>query len=142
MTALSANAVRPGRNLKPVVRKYSAGVDIFYTGALVMINAAGYAMPAAAEDQNHGCVGVCAAYVDNSGGSAGDLYVEVLEGEFLFAADTVTQAAVGTILYADDDNTVDTTSTNAPTAGFVTEFVSATSVWVDVSPMYASQDAP
>lgn len=143
MTALSANATRPSyantvRPLPPM----AAGVDVFYVGALVMINASGYAMPAAADDQNRGCIGVCSEYCDNSAGSAGDKYVKIDTGVFLFAADTVTQAAVGTVIYADDDNTVDTSATDLPTAGLCVKFESATSVWVDVGPQYMSTDAP
>lgn len=141
VTALSANATRPSyaNTVRPLA-PMPAGVDIFYVGSLVMVNAAGYAMPAASENLNHGCIGVCSEYCDNSEGSAGDKYVKLDAGVFLFTADTVTQAAVGTILGADDDNTVDTIADNLPTAGMCIKFESATSVWVDVGPQYMSTD--
>lgn len=133
MVALSAKSVRASRRLGKMV-SYSAGVGTIYAGALVMIDANGFALPAAASLNNNGCVGVAIATVDNSGGSAGDLKVTVQEGEFLFAADTIAQANVGERVYADDDNTIDETqATNAPLAGLLVEFVSASEGWVSVS---------
>jgi len=132
MTALSADTVRASRNLGDTNQYKVVASDIIYAGALVMLDSAGHANPAAASVTNRGCVGVAMDQADNSSGSAGDILVTVQEGEFRFTADTLTQAAVGTVIFADDDDTVDTTSSNAPRAGFCSEFESATVVWLKV----------
>ena len=134
MTALSANYARPSRNLG-AKRPYPVNAaSVIYAGALVMIDADGFARPAAALASNGGCVGVATEKV--TGGAAdGDKWVEVQEGEFLFAGDTLAQTAlVAGIVYADDDNTVDETqATNCPKAGIVTQYNSASEAWVAVS---------
>ena len=111
-----------------------AGIDICYAGGMAMIDSDGYIYPAKAQVTNKGCVGVFTATVDNSGGSAGTLNATFQEGEFLFAGTTLAQTVVGAKVYAEDDQTIDETQgSNEPLAGVATEFVSASSVWVDMS---------
>lgn len=132
MTALAAARATKSRNLGDK-RSYDCAVDICYAGGLAMMNAAGYIQPAAADAGNKGCVGVFTKTVDNSGGSAGDLKAEVQEGDFLFDGDTLGVDDNGSIVYADDDQTLDETqAANTPIAGTLVEYVSASSGWVRV----------
>lgn len=142
MTALSADAARDSRNLG-FKRSYPvAASTTFYRGSLVMIDANGYARPAAASSGNLGCVGVATAGLVNSGAN-GAKYIEVQTGEFKFAATSITQARLNTLVYGDDDNTVDeTATTNDPVAGVVTEFLSTTSCWVLVDPIFTATRSP
>lgn len=141
MVALAADAARNSRNLG-VKRQYlMAASTTIYRGSLVMINSSGLAVPAAAAASNLGCVGVATSGVVSA--SSGDYFVEVQEGEFEFAGDSLGQDDVNKIVYADDDNTVDETgATNAPAAGVLTQYSSATSGWVLVSAMVTAGEAP
>ena len=133
MTALAAARYTKSKNLG-AIKRYPCGVDIIYAGGIVMINSAGYAMPAAAASANAGCVGVATETVDNSGGAAGDEYVKVQEGWFLFAATTIAQTSVNLPVFAEDDQTVDETQgANEPIAGILREVVSSSSCWVEIS---------
>jgi hypothetical protein len=131
MTALSADKAAKTRNHGDTNR-YPLGVDIFYNNALVMLNAAGYLVPAAAATDNNGVVGVFAGpTTDNSGGSAGDLSGDALECDVLVVAVGATQGDVGEPMYASDDQTVSSTNAGTePVAGICLEYVSATAVWV------------
>lgn len=132
MTALSAQAYPDSRNLGPV-RSYPCAVDVCYAGGLAMINAAGFIQPATAEASNAGVVGVFLKTVDNSGGAAGDLTVDVEEGDYLMAAVSIAETDVGSIMYGLDDATIDETQlANQPIVGTLVEYVSATSGWVRV----------
>lgn len=133
MTALAAARYTKSKNLGPK-KRYLCGVDIIYAGGMVMIDSAGYAMPAAAASANTGVVGVATATVDNSGGSAGDEAVVVQEGWFLFAATTIAQTSINLPVFAEDDQTVDETQgANEPIAGILREVVSSSSCWVEIS---------
>jgi len=132
MAALSAARITKSKNLG-AIKRHPCGVDIIYAGGMVMIDSAGYAMPAAAASANNGVVGVATETIDNSSGSAGDLNVKVQEGWFLFAGDTLEQEDVGHVVYADDDQTIDETqASNAPVVGILMELVSASSGWVAI----------
>lgn len=134
MTALAAARYTKSKNLGSI-KRYPVGVDIIYAGGMVMLNSAGYAMPAAAAATNAGVVGVATETVDNSGGSAGDEFVKVQEGWFLFAGTTLGQTTVGLPVYAEDDQTVDETQgANEPVAGILIEYVSASLGWVMIGP--------
>lgn len=137
MAALTAKRLTESRNAgNPIKYKMADNVTI-YAGGLVMINSSGLAQAAAASASNNGCVGVAAETVTNPSGGTKD--IEVLEGEFKFAAASVAQANVGEIMYASDDQTVDETQgANEPRAGIMTEFISTTSCWLRVSLATAS----
>lgn len=138
MTALAAANFPNSRNTG-AKRKYDAAVDICYAGGFAMINAAGFAQPATAEASNGGVVGIFTETVDNSGGSAGDLKVEVQEGDFLMTAVSIVQGDNGSVMYALDDATFDETQlSNQPIVGKLVEFVSATSGWVAVGAAHSS----
>ena len=140
MTALAANAARESRNLGSKREYQVAGSTTVYAGSLMMIKSDGYAAPAAASASNQGCVGVATEAVDNSGGADGALKVEIQEGEFLLAADSIAITSVNVKCYADDDNTIDETqASNCPQAGVLTQVVSASQGWVAVGVAFSGQ---
>lgn len=111
-----------------------AASTLIYGGALVMRNAAGYLVKGQAATGLVG-VGVSVERVDNSAGSNGDKAVEFAPGIWCFgnsaSSDEITQAEIGDVCYAVDDQTVaktDGSSSRSP-AGIV-ELVDASGVWV------------
>ncbi len=98
-----------------------------YAGSLVCVNSSGYAVPAA-DDAGNRFIGVARHQADNSGGSSGDITVEVWrEGVFDFAATSISQADVGSDMYVVDDQTFDETDPgNAIKCGKLEEYISAT----------------
>jgi predicted RecA/RadA family phage recombinase len=108
--------------------------DIIYKGAIVKINAAGYAAPMAAEASAY-LAGIAYEKADNSSGSAGDINCRVItEGSFLLEGSGFSQASVGDNVYASDDQTIsDTQGTNEIKVGKIVEYVSATQVWVKIN---------
>ena len=132
MAALSAARVTKSRSLGRLVSYKMADDTTIYAGGLVMINSAGLAIAAAAAASNQGVVGVATETVTNASGGTDAILCQ--EGIFLFAATSIAQTAMGSKVYASDDQTVDETQgTNEPLAGVCVEFVSSTSGWVDVS---------
>lgn len=126
MSALSANRSTV-RDNKPIARLYAPIADNvhIYQGALVQINASGYATPAgtATQSDSHTFVtwGRAAREYDNTvtGHSLGALLVEVEVGiEYwdILATDSLAQANVGATVYAEDDHTVRATSNSTTRA--------------------------
>jgi hypothetical protein len=110
----------------------AAGAKI-YAGAMVCLNADGYAVPAA-DAAGLKFVGISRQYVDNSGGADGAQTVLVWrEGVFDLAASGMTAADVGKPVFAADDQTVALSTTNGVGVGIITEVESATKVWVDIA---------
>ncbi len=107
--------------------------DVIYKGALLKHNAAGYLAPMAAESGAF-FAGIAYETVDNSAGSAGDVACKVMKvGTFLMVTSGMAQADVGSTVYASDDATFSTTqASNEVAVGVITEYVSATSVWVRI----------
>jgi hypothetical protein len=107
--------------------------DIIYQGALVKHNAAGFIAPCAAEI---GAVFAGVAYekVDNSAGAAGDKSVRVEKnGSFLMTMVGLTQADVGSAVYATDDDLVSLVqAANQQLVGYIVQFVSATQARVRI----------
>jgi len=106
-----------------------------YAGSLVCIDANGYALPGA-DTAGYRFVGVARGYADNSAGSDGDVSIEVWRrGCFEFACAGMTLADVGGSVYVLDDQTVGlaATATNDIPCGAVSEFNSATSVYIDIA---------
>lgn len=137
MSALAANlevAMKDG-----LIVKHKCAVDTIYQGALVKLNAAGFAAPCAAE---LGAVfaGIAIEKMDNETAvptpSAGDQEVRVYkQGNFLLTGSGFAQTDVGQAVYATDDQTI--TKTNAADAqrvGVIAEYVSSTQVWVKIAP--------
>lgn len=114
MTALDKDFQRKsmGTNGPVIARGIKCPVaasTTIYKGALVAINASGYAQAAAAAAGLR-IVGVAEDAADNSAGSAGDVSVIPLRGAYFFANSSTTAAVtdgdVGRLCYAADDNTV------------------------------------
>ena len=118
-----------------LVLSFLQGAESIFEGALVAINAAGYAVNAG-DDANAVIVGVADESVDNSGGAAGDLSIKVRRsGVFTFvAAWSAAQADVNTLVYAVDNQSVDlaATTTNDVLVGRVVEVLSSSKVRVDI----------
>lgn len=136
-TALAAARLTASKNQGAIKRYLMTDSITIYAGSLVMIVDAGTVEAAAATASNQGVAGV--ALETKTSGTA-DMYIQVQEGWFLFAGDTLEQGDVGLPVYADDDQTVDeTASTNAPCAGVLMEYVSASSGWVHVALTYTAR---
>lgn len=102
----------------------AAAAHIF-AGGLVAVNASGFIVPTSA-DETLKVFGRAEAEVDNSGGSNGDLSVEILRGVFYFensATDAISRADIGKVCFAEDDQTVAQTNASGtlPAAGLVLE---------------------
>lgn len=129
MTALATNTARSREGVHPVVA-LAGGLPLaasthIYVGSLVAVNAAGYVVPASADNALF-VIGVAEEEVDNSVGTAGakTLY-QIRRGSFLLAnsttTDAITDGDVGRPCYVVDDNTVARTSNGIarPPAGIV-----------------------
>lgn len=131
--ALTADAVTVARK-ELGIKAYPVltGITI-YKGAIVALTAAGYLHPntgAAGET----IVGISDEYIAAGAAASGTYQCRVLsEGHFLLTASSMTQANVGQPVFAADDKTVTLTSAAGLPVGIVSEYVSATSVWVHIS---------
>jgi len=109
-------------------------------GALVNINAAGYATNAS-DTAGETFAGVAYETVDNSAGSAGDFEIRVeTTGTFVFVdgGSNGAQTDVGVAFKISDNQTVtDAATSNNITAGIAVESISATSVRIRID-RYAS----
>jgi hypothetical protein len=121
--------------------KVAAATKI-YPGALVGVNAGGFAIPATTASIR--VVGVAQALADNTSGANGDISVTVRRGTFLFnnkGGDLVVQADIGVApaaatpkgapCYIEDDNTVRKTAAASIVAGRVVA-VETAGVWVEI----------
>lgn len=127
MTAARNTASKAGD-----LQSFPVAVDIIYKGALVCINATGYAAPAADTSGYSDVIGVADETVDNSGGSAGDLNVRVRSGRrSSFVATAIVQGDVGRTMFVVDDQTFDRLpGVNSIVAGVLSEFTSATAGYI------------
>lgn len=111
-----------------------AATKKIYIGALVALNASGYAQPGATATTLT-AVGVAEEQVDNSAGSNGDASVTVRRGVFKFKnhSDAVTRADVGKTCYIVDDETVaKTDGTGTRSAAGKVIGLETDGVWVEV----------
>jgi hypothetical protein len=133
MATLGNDKVRQFRNVAPAIELPVRAADIIYRGAAV------------AEDTATGNVGLCEplaaggvflgfadAKADNSAGAASAVGVSVIpSGEVLLSVTNVTSAAdVNLTVYASDDDTFTTASTNNSAVGKIVQWVSGTNAWV------------
>ena len=107
-----------------------------YAGALVCINASGYAVPGSTATTLK-ARGVAQEQVDNSSGAAGDKRVETRRGVFPFAnsasTDEITRADIGNSAYIVDDQTVAKThATNTRSVAGVIRDVDSDGVWIEI----------
>ena len=110
----------------------AAGVKL-YRGAMVKVTAPGYLAPIA-DEVGAKMAGVNTFQSDNTGGLAGDVYGRYwTQGIFLLTGSGLTQADIGSDVYALDDQTITTTAaTHLKVGSIVAPFVSATEAWVQI----------
>jgi hypothetical protein len=134
MSALTRDRATPYREGIEVEYSVAANTKI-YAGSLVCINTAGYAVPAA-DTSGYRFAGVAMEQVDNSTGGNGSLTVNLRRaGVFEFDAVSITQAMVGTDMFATDDHTFDDAAgpANDIKVGRLAKYVSATKGWIDIA---------
>lgn len=120
MTALTANFDAERKDGVLVCYKVAAATKI-YKGAMVAVNADGYAVPAA-DAAGLKFVGYAYEPADNSAGAAGDAVLRVWkDGSFLAAKSDAGQSDIGNDVYIVDDNTVAASTTYGVLAGTVVE---------------------
>jgi hypothetical protein len=123
---------------KELTRKISlrveGGVKI-YNGAMVCVNAAGYAVPAANTAGLSSVVGVADELADNTTGADGAIRVVVRKGTFGMKNGTspVVQASTGTAVFVEDDQTVGVTTSQSIRAGTVDDFSDDGLVYVKIN---------
>jgi hypothetical protein len=133
--------------------EYRVGVDLalpvddgdtIYAGALVCVNADGYAV-AGADAAGLLFMGVAREHADNSAGQDGDITVLVRRrGLFkMLLATEITIANVGDSVYIADDSSVDVVgnTTHDIFAGIIAEYIDTTHAWVDIEPAVRQSDA-
>jgi len=109
--------------------------DTIYKGSLVSIDTDGFALPST-DTAAYRFVGIAVEQADNTGGSDGDIEVKVYtEGCFKLTGVSLAQANVGTILYVNDDNSVEdgTGAAQDCAVGMLVKYISATSGWVEIN---------
>lgn len=132
MTVLAKDRNTPSRS-GDTANFPQAAVKVF-AGSIGVLNATGY-LTKGSTATGLTAVGRIMNQVDNSAGSAGDLYNDVEPGVFQWAnsagADEITLAEVGDVCYIVDDQTVAKTSASATRspAGIIHD-VDADGVWV------------
>ena len=135
MTALAQDRNTPLRDGREFTFPVAAAKKI-YAGALVCLNATGFATPGAVATTLK-TVGRASAQVDNSLGADGAVTVTVRRGVFRFAnsaaADLIAAADIGADCYVVDDQTVAKTNGAATRsiAGKIRD-VDAQGVWVEI----------
>ena len=128
MAAVTANQITLMQAAGRLTRSKAAAVNL-YAGTLAFFDAStGYIT----NDDNAGAnafAGIVYQQCDNSGGSAGDLEVELYtDGIFRLTGSSFTQATNGDLVYAIDNYTIQASSTSASKVGRVVNYVSATVV--------------
>jgi len=117
--------------------------DIIYAGALVSVNANGYAVPGN-DTAGQIFVGVAMERQDNSLGAAGAKTVNVKRrGLFKMTFGTaISQANVGDNVFLVDDQTVDVTAntTHDIFCGIIAAYIDSTHAWVDIEPAIKQAD--
>lgn len=136
MAALTADrntVARPGDLREPPVKANA----LIFVGAMVAIDATGFAVPAAAVAALR-VIGRADQRADNTGGADGALRIRTHRGVFRYgnsaAADLIGLKDIGQPCYAVDDQTVALTSNSGarPQAGTIFD-VDADGVWVRFS---------
>ena len=105
-----------------------------FAGSQVCIDPTGYAVPGS-DTAGLKFVGISRGYADNTGGADGALSVEVWRrGSFELAAAGMTMGNIGDSVFVVDDQTVGlaATTTNDVPCGKISEYNSATSIYVSI----------
>jgi len=129
MTQLTEGRLTPRRNGDQVGHPVAAATKL-YAGALLALNATGFAVTATAAGNN--VVGVNECDADNTNGDDGDVHASARRGVFAFNNSTthaIARADIGAPAYVEDDNTVAKTGTAI--AGVIVD-ITGEGVWVDV----------
>lgn len=135
--ALTENIVitaRDGRGFSDPM----AADAVIYQGALVVLNAAGNAIPGTTIAGGAAVTrGVAVAGKSNTGGAIGAERIETRRGCFRFknsaSTDAITKAEIGDQVFVVDDETVAKTSnTNARIVAGICRDVDAAGVWVEI----------
>lgn len=133
MAALTANrGFKRAGTVRRTTKVPLAANAVIFGGAIVALNAGGYAVPAA-DTAGLKVVGVnLGEKIDNTGGANGARFVEVVEGDFdmVNASGAVTQASLLRPVHIADDQTVTTAAvaTNDIVAGIAVDITSTTVV--------------
>ena len=133
MAALTANrGFKRAGSVRRTTKFEVAANAVIHSGAIVAINAAGFALPAS-DTAALKVVGVAfGSSANNSGGANGAKVIIVSEGDFdmVNAAGAVTQASKARPVYVVDDQTVTTAAvaTNDIVAGIAVDITSTTVV--------------
>lgn len=103
---------------------------VIYQGALVALNAAGFAVPGA-EATGLKADGRAETHVNNDGGANGDHHVIVRKGVFAWdqAGTAITRVNIGATAYIEDDHTVTLATAGRSAAGEIVD-VDDNGVWV------------
>lgn len=115
----------------------AADKEIF-GGSLVVLDASGNAEPGTTATGKI-AVGKCAAYKDNTDGSATDVSVRVEPGVHQWVnstGDPLTKANIGDTVYVEDDETVCATASGKSPAGIMVD-IDSLGVWVKTEPPVA-----
>lgn len=124
-----------GQNL----RSFSQAAEDIPYGAMVMINAAGFAANAT-DTTGTFFLGICVQESDNSAGSAGDVrcLVDVGGAEVLVTHEdgslTIADVGAGVVQELNNEVTSAGTGTNDIVVGTITEVPSGTTCWVKCKP--------
>ena len=133
MAAVTENKLIVGKGFAGSEVSYKVAAEHIYGGTLAFVSATTGFLTG---DDNGGAnafAGVTKDECDNSGGSAGDLSVEVYSrGEFLLTGSSFVQATVRDKVYAIDNYTTQASSSSATLVGICTELRSATQIMVDI----------
>lgn len=116
MAALAANrSFKRAGTVRRLTKALVAANAVFWHGAIVAVNAAGYAVPAT-DTAALKVIGICwGTTVNNTGGANGALVIDVAEGDFemVNAGGAVTQASFLKAVYIATDNEVTTAAVAA-----------------------------
>ncbi|MBI1262957.1 MAG: hypothetical protein GC184_14665 [Rhizobiales bacterium] len=131
LTADRDTAAREGSGVSHPVK---AATKIF-AGALVCLDAAGWAVPGSAATTLK-AVGRAEERVDNSAGANGDLTIQIKRGVFRFknsGTDAIDRSDIGATAYVQDDETVAATDGTGTlsAAGKIID-LDAAGVWVEI----------
>lgn len=141
MGALAAN--RTTQRKDGALQALPVGVDIIYRGALTCVDTSGYLL-AGQDTAGYTFGGVAYEKADNSAGTAGDIECRVYRsGVFEFVAAGMAITDVGKKVYIADDQTVQLAQPGGGNVfcGVIVDYVSATSVFVDIGPACAPTPA-
>lgn len=131
MTALAVDTEILCKDVTEVQRVLLKASTTIYKGSLVILDANGLAIPATPTASTQ-FAGV--ALDGATSAASGSTYIRVARnGRHLLTTASMAQSNVGDTMYAADSGTVGATASNAHKVGVITEFVSATQVWVDIS---------